>query len=77
MFDGIVYGLLLEILCVLVIYVCGQGEVVGMGCVGYFGFGYQVDYIEFWLKFIGVDEVKSLIVEYMWYVRVYESIECV
>ncbi|AMU08208.1 FMN-dependent NADH-azoreductase [Burkholderia cenocepacia] len=74
-FDGTAYGPLLEIPRALAIHVRGQGEAAGAGRAGHPGFGHQADYIEFWLKFIGVDEVRSLTVEHTWHARAHESIE--
>nr|WP_249202552.1 NAD(P)H-dependent oxidoreductase [Burkholderia cenocepacia] len=66
---------MLEIPRALAIHVRGQGEAAGAGRAGHPGFGHQADYIEFWLKFIGVDEVRSLTVEHTWHARAHESIE--
>ncbi|MDN7427162.1 FMN-dependent NADH-azoreductase [Burkholderia sp. AU45388] len=74
-FDGASYGPLLEIPRALVIHVRGQGEETGAGRAGRAGFGHQADYIEFWLKLIGVNEVRNLTVEHTWNARAHESIE--
>ncbi|WP_241293635.1 FMN-dependent NADH-azoreductase [Burkholderia stabilis] len=73
-FDGHAYGPLLKIPRALVIHVRGQSREAGAGA-GNPGFGHQADYIEFWLKFIGVNEVRSLLVEQTWNARAGESIE--
>ncbi|MBY8605843.1 FMN-dependent NADH-azoreductase [Burkholderia arboris] len=74
-FDGAAYGPLLTIPRALVIHVRGQSGETGAGRLDTPGFGHQADYIEFWLKFIGVDEVRSLTVEHTWNAKVHDSIE--
>ncbi|KVA32451.1 FMN-dependent NADH-azoreductase [Burkholderia cepacia] len=73
-FDGKAYGPLLEIPRALVIHVRGQSRETGAGADNP-GFRHQADYIEFWLKFIGVNEVRSLTVEHTWGARASDSIE--
>ncbi|MCA3842335.1 MAG: FMN-dependent NADH-azoreductase, partial [Burkholderia sp.] len=58
-----------------VIHVRGQSGETGAGRLDTPGFGHQADYIEFWLKFIGVDEVRSLTVEHTWNAKAHDSIE--
>lgn len=64
-FDGSAYGPLLEIPRALVIHVRGQSQPEGRQMSSP-GFEHQSGYIEFWLKFIGVQEVQSLQVEHTW-----------
>jgi FMN-dependent NADH-azoreductase len=73
-FDGERYGPMLKIPRALVIYVRGQSHDRGAG-ISSPGFKHQADYIDFWLKFIGVDEVKSLMVEHTWDAKGPETIE--
>nr|WP_175799832.1 NAD(P)H-dependent oxidoreductase [Burkholderia anthina] len=73
-FDGNAYGPLLKIARALVIHVRGQSQETGSDA-GNPGFRHQADYIEFWLKFIGVREVSSLSVEHTWNARAQGSIE--
>jgi FMN-dependent NADH-azoreductase len=73
-FDGDAYGPMLKIPRALVICVRGQSHDKGAG-VSSPGFKYQADYIGFWLKFIGVDEVKTLLVERTWNAEAQETIE--
>jgi FMN-dependent NADH-azoreductase len=73
-FDGKTYGPMLKVPRALAIYVRGQShdEVAGVSSPG---FEHQVAYINFWLKFIGVDEVKTLMVEHTWDGKALETIE--
>jgi FMN-dependent NADH-azoreductase len=74
-FNGESYGPMLDIARALVIHVRGQsGETGAMG-VDTPGFRHQADYLEFWLKFVGVKEVRSLVVEHTWNARAHDSIE--
>jgi len=52
----------------------GQSQDTGAG-ISNSGFKHQADYIEFWLKFIGVEDVKSLVVEHTWDAKAQEIIE--
>ncbi|WP_438894363.1 hypothetical protein, partial [Bacillus cereus group sp. BC17] len=63
-----------EIPRALVIHVRGQSREPGAGADNP-GFRHQADYIEFWLRFIGVSEVRSLTVEHTWGARASDSIE--
>jgi FMN-dependent NADH-azoreductase len=73
-FDGKTYGPMLKVPRALVIYVRGQSHDRGAG-VSSPGFRHQADYIDFWLKFIGVNEVKTLMVEHTWDPKAPETIE--
>ncbi|OWT76996.1 MULTISPECIES: FMN-dependent NADH-azoreductase [unclassified Achromobacter] len=73
-FDGKRYGPMLKIPRALVIHVRGQSEQAGTA-IGAPGFAFQADYIEFWLKLIGVNEVKTLMIEHTWDGRAQETIE--
>lgn len=73
-FDGQAYGPMLKVPRALVIHVRGQSQDTG-AANGNPGFKHQADYLEFWLKFIGVDDVRSLVVEHTWNARAQESIE--
>ncbi|NHV29707.1 FMN-dependent NADH-azoreductase [Burkholderia sp. D-99] len=73
-FDGKAYAPLLEIPRALVIHVRGQSRETGAGADNP-GFRHQADYLEFWLRFIGVSEVRSLTVEHTWGARASDSIE--
>ncbi|WP_420995649.1 FMN-dependent NADH-azoreductase [Cupriavidus sp. 30B13] len=73
-FDGEAYGPMLKIPRALVIHVRGQSHDKGAGA-GSPGFKHQADYIDFWLRFIGVDEIKSITVEHTWDAKAPETIE--
>jgi FMN-dependent NADH-azoreductase len=73
-FDGRAYGPMLEIPRALVIHVRGQSD-DALPTIGNPGFTYQADYIEFWLRFIGVAEVRSLVIEHTWDALAPETIE--
>ncbi|MFC4276869.1 FMN-dependent NADH-azoreductase [Achromobacter aloeverae] len=73
-FDGVAYGPLLEIPRALVVHVRGQSVDEGADASNP-GFAHQADYIQFWLKFIGVREVRSLTVEHTWDARAPATIE--
>jgi len=67
-FDGETYGPMLKVPRALAIYVRGQSHDKGAG-ISSPGFKHQADYIDFWLKFIGVEEVKTLMVEHTWMLK--------
>jgi FMN-dependent NADH-azoreductase len=71
-FNGSTYGPLLKIPRALVIHVRGQS---GEGSALHPGFDFQTQYIEFWLKFIGVEDVASLTVEHTWDASARQSVE--
>jgi FMN-dependent NADH-azoreductase len=73
-FDGMAYGPMLKVPRALVIYVRGQSHHQGSGIRGT-GFEHQAGYIDFWLKFIGVDEVRTIMVEHTWDAKAPETIE--
>jgi FMN-dependent NADH-azoreductase len=73
-FDGEAYGPMLKVPRALVICVRGQSHDKGAG-ISSPGFKHQADYIDFWLKFIGVDEVKTLMVEHTWDAKAQETVE--
>lgn len=73
-FDGKTYGPMLKVPRAMVIYVRGQSHHQGSGISGD-GFKHQADYIDFWLKFIGVGEVKALMVEHTWDAKAQETLE--
>lgn len=72
-FDGTAYGPLLRIPRALVIHVRGQSR-DGGDHPGNPGFEHQSDYLGFWLKFIGVEDVRTLQVEHTWDGRAQENI---
>jgi FMN-dependent NADH-azoreductase len=74
-FDGNTYGPILKIPRALVIYVRGQYHDRGACCVSSPGFQHQANYIDFWLKFIGVDDVKTVKVEHTWDAKAQDTIE--
>ena len=65
-FDGEFYGPSLSIDKAFVAYVRGQSDEAGFKTVSQPGFKYLSGYVEFWLRFIGVRGVVSLIVEHTW-----------
>lgn len=73
-FNGQAYGPMLDIERALVIHVRGQSHDKAAG-LAHPGFTLQADYVEFWLKFIGVKEVRSLTVEHTWDALAPETIE--
>ncbi|RFU44902.1 FMN-dependent NADH-azoreductase [Paraburkholderia sp. DHOC27] len=73
-FDGDAYGPMLKIPRALVICVRGQSHDKGAGVMSP-GFTFQADYIDFWLKFIGVKEVETLLVEHTWDAKAQETVE--
>ncbi|RKP53375.1 FMN-dependent NADH-azoreductase [Pararobbsia silviterrae] len=72
-FDGQTYGPALRIPRALVIHVRGQHRDTRTGIASP-GFDHQADYIDFWLKFIGVDDVKRLTIEHTWDAQAHASI---
>src|SRR5258708_21639952 len=73
-FDGNKYGPMLKVPRALVIYIRGQSHDRGAG-ISSPGFRLQADYIDFWLKFIGVNEVKTLTVEHTWHANAQETLD--
>jgi FMN-dependent NADH-azoreductase len=73
-FDGQSYGPMLKVPRALVICVRGQSHDKGAG-IRSPGFTYQADYVAFWLKFIGVAEVKTLFVEHTWDAKAQQTVE--
>jgi FMN-dependent NADH-azoreductase len=73
-FDGNAYGPMLRVPRALVIYVRGQSHDRGAG-ISSPGFNHQADYINFWLKFIGVQEVRNIMVEHTWDAKALETID--
>jgi FMN-dependent NADH-azoreductase len=73
-FDGDAYGPMLTVPRALVVCVRGQSHDKGAGEISP-GFKFQADYLEFWLKFIGVHEVRTLFVEHTWDAQARETIE--
>lgn len=74
-FDGRNYGPSLKIDKALVVYVRGQSEEAGITGLNSPGFAHVSDYVDFWLKFIGVQDVVPLTVEHSWDGRALETIE--
>ena len=64
-FDGPTYGPMLKASRALVVYVRGQSQDLIESKVSP-GFRLQSEYIEFWLKFIGVHEIRVITVENTW-----------
>ena len=79
-FDKGVYGPLLYIPRALVVYTRGQ-TYAETSATPLSSFNYQSAYIEFWLRFVGVQEVISVVVENTWSDQEAESVargkECV
>ena len=73
-FNGQAYGPMLDVERALVVHVRGQSHDKAAGLENP-GFTHQADYVEFWLKFIGVKEVRSLTVEHTWDALAPETIE--
>lgn len=65
-FDGKSYGPSLAIDKALVVCVRGQSEAATVRGTSSPGFTHMSDYIDFWLKFIGVREIVNLTVEHTW-----------
>ena len=74
-FDGKAYGPSLAIDKALVVYVRGQSEDAGVIGQTSPGFTHVSDYIEYWLKFIGVRDIVTLAVEHTWDGRAGNTIE--
>jgi FMN-dependent NADH-azoreductase len=74
-FDGKAYGPSLAIDKAFVVYVRGQSHEAGISGLTSPGFAHLSDYIDFWLKFIGVREVVTLTVEHTWDGRAGNAIE--
>ncbi|CAB3734960.1 FMN-dependent NADH-azoreductase 2 [Achromobacter deleyi] len=74
-FNGQAYGPMLDIARALVIHVRGQSHDNAANGNSSPGFAHQADYIEFWLKFIGVRDVSSLTVEHTWDARAPETLQ--
>ncbi len=64
-FDGTTFGPLLKTPRALVIYSRGQSYPESSPTPAS-EFDYQTGYIDFWLKFIGVQEVETLLVDNTW-----------
>lgn len=65
-FDGSTYGPLVRADKAFAIFVRGQSEEAGFATTPSPGFRHQTEYLEFWLRFIGVREVTSMTVEHTW-----------
>ena len=65
-FDGKSYGPLVRAEKALGIFVRGQSEEAGFMTVQSPGFEHQIDYLAFWLRFIGVRDVATMTVEHSW-----------
>jgi FMN-dependent NADH-azoreductase len=74
-FDGKAYGPSLAIDKAFVAYVRGQSHEAGISGQASPGFAHLTDYIDFWLRFIGVREVVTLTVEHTWDGRAGDAIE--
>lgn len=72
-FDGKAYEPLLGIPRALVIHVRGQSHDPSTYAASP-GFAHQADYLDFWLRFIGVKEIRRLMVEHTWDGRATETI---
>ncbi|CUI43884.1 azoreductase [Achromobacter xylosoxidans] len=72
-FDGKAYKPLLGIPRALVIHVRGQSHDPSTYAASP-GFAHQADYLDFWLRFIGVKEIRRLMVEHTWDGRATETI---
>ncbi len=64
-FDGKAFGPLLTTPRAFVVYTQGQSYGDGSPTPAY-RFDHQTGYIDFWLKFVGVAEVRSLVVDGTW-----------
>jgi FMN-dependent NADH-azoreductase len=73
-FDGKAYGPLVRADKAFAIFVRGQSEEVGFGALRSPGFEHQTQYLEFWLRFIGVREVASMTVEHTWDTRATDTV---
>lgn len=65
-FYGNTYGPLVRADKAFAIFVRGQSEEAGFATTASPGFSHQTEYLEFWLRFIGVCEVTSMTVEHTW-----------
>jgi FMN-dependent NADH-azoreductase len=65
-FDGKAYRPALAIDKAFVVYVRGQGHETGINGMTSPGFAHMSDYMEFWLRFIGVRDIVTLTVEHTW-----------
>ena len=65
-FDGRSYGPLVRADKAFGIFVRGQSEEAGFATMPSPGFAHQIDYLEFWLRFIGVRDVATMTVEHTW-----------
>jgi FMN-dependent NADH-azoreductase len=74
-FDGKEYGPALNIDKAFVAYVRGQSEEAGFQSVAPPGFEYVTNYIEFWLRFIGVRDITAMTVEHTWDGRAVDMID--
>jgi FMN-dependent NADH-azoreductase len=74
-FDGKAYGPSLSIDKAFVVYVRGQSDEAEISHLNSPGFTHLSDYIDFWLKLIGVQEVVTLSVEHTWDGRAHDTIE--
>jgi FMN-dependent NADH-azoreductase len=74
-FDGKEYGPALKIDKAFVAYVRGQSEEAGFQTVPPPGFEYVANYMEFWLRFIGVRSITAMTVEHTWDGRALDMID--
>lgn len=74
-FDGKEYGPALNIDKAFVAYVRGQSEEAGFQSVAPPSFEYVTNYIEFWLRFIGVRDITAMTVEHTWDGRAVDMID--
>jgi len=74
-FDGRTFGPLLETRRALVIYTRGQAY-DDNSPIPPAQFDHQTGYIDFWLRFIGVKDIQTLVVESTWSDKEAESIRC-
>lgn len=65
-FNGRTYGPLVRADKAFAIFVRGQSDEAGFANGTSPGFEHQTKYLEFWLRFIGVREVDTMIVEHTW-----------
>lgn len=73
-FDGKAYAPSLAIDKAFVVYVRGQSDETTISGLESPGFTHLRDYIEFWLRFIGVREIVPLTVEHSWDDRAADTI---
>ena len=74
-FDGKEYGPALNIDKAFVAYVRGQSEEARFQSVPPPSFEYVTNYIEFWLRFIGVRDITAMTVEHTWDGRAVDMID--